>query len=151
GFRPLAAPIGYYARPLRPLRQILTHPRRWHWKAPARLVRNALWSRAPQIELGNWTAEVVEPAKCTQWPASESSLAVFRRDAPGFEYLARCPAIRTSFHVVRKDGAIAGYFLLVFVPGQARIADAWVGNDWPKLFALAAKEAYKNPDVAELT
>jgi len=155
GFRPLSN-IGYYARPLRPVRQILTHPRRLHWKAPARFLRNSWWSRSPRISVGAWSAHPTAPDAHTVWPSSESStIAVFHRNAGGFAYLSRCPVIRSAFYQVRNNSVPAGYFLLVYVPGQARIADAWIPDrdplSWQKLFTLAEREARKDPDVAELT
>lgn len=155
GFRPLGAPLGYYARPLRPLRQIVTHPQGVHWKAPARFLRNAFWSKSAGISLENWSAAAADPRENSAWPSSYGNAAVFHRDAPGFEYLRRCPVIRTRFYMVRKADSLAGYFLLVFVPGQARIADAWIQDggpqSWQKLFALAEAEARKDPKIAELT
>ena len=137
------------------MRQILTHPRRLHWKAPARFLRNSWWSRSPRISVGAWSAHPTAPDAHTVWPSSESStIAVFHRNAGGFAYLSRCPVIRSAFYQVRNNSVPAGYFLLVYVPGQARIADAWIPDrdplSWQKLFTLAEREARKDPDVAEL-
>jgi hypothetical protein len=154
GFRPLAK-IGYYARPVRPWRQIHTHQWRRQWKAPVRLARNAWWSRRPAISLGQWSARASDPGENPVWPSPRETAAVCARDAGGFRYLARCPVMRTAFYTLRNGPDAAGYFLLAFVPGQARIADAWTPSDdpqdWQRLFALAEAEALRNPEVAEIT
>lgn len=153
GFRPIAQ-LDYYARPLRPWKQILTHQYRWHWKTPARLLRNGWWSLWPRIEVGYWSATCVDPQDNTLWPFPLPGVVVFKRNSDKFRYLALCPLIQTRFYIVCKRDTAVGYFVLTFAPGQARIADAWTPSkdpaSWEKLFALATEEALRHPGANEI-
>lgn len=155
GFRPLNE-IQSFAKPLRPIRQILTH--QWtNWKSPLRLARNSWWSvspPSPQPESG-WSSRQVEAEEIGIWPAPREGLAVLRRGAPGFRYCSGSGVLKTTLHLVEYNGAQAGYFYLAFVPGLARIADAWAVNAdpaaWKQVYALAIRRARQEPGINEIT
>jgi hypothetical protein len=130
GFKPRNE-VQVFALPLRPLAQALSRPSQ-DWKAPARLVRGALWaSRASRTVKAGWTTrrEETDP------------------------YLAACPVATFELHTVLQNGVPKGRFCLVYVPGQARIADAWVEGhspgDWTQLYLLATNEARAHKSANE--
>ena len=61
-------------------------------------------------------------------PVSSGRLTACLRGAALFRYLEQCPIARHELYVAREGGRLKGYFLLSFVPGQARVADAWVNG-----------------------
>ncbi|MBZ5678396.1 MAG: hypothetical protein LAP61_29530 [Acidobacteriia bacterium] len=156
GFKP-AATMQILARPLRPLRQALTHPRR-DWKLPARLLRNTAWiviksAHAP----AGWVAERVLPGAIPEavLPLAALDLAVATRYPALFEYMSKCPTARHQIWLVRHRNEPRGYFVLSFVPGQARVADAWVlsreSEEWRALYVLAVQAALEEGSTAEIT
>lgn len=143
GFKPRNV-IRYYARPLRPLRQVRTHQRREGLRAIVRLARNSAWSWIPQQVPENWSAHRIVaadlPARC--WPQPTPELAVFERTPALFHYLTQCPTTEVRLYGIQDSGKWKGYFVLVFVPGTARVADAWTtsGVDgWRALYRLASR------------
>ena len=155
GFKPVTT-MQLLARPLRPLRQVLNHQRR-NWKLPARLLRNTTWTmRAASVPTG-WTAEPVHPADIPGdlLPSPAPGLAVAVRSAALFEYLLKCPSAKYQLWLVRDGNVPCGYFLLSFVPGQARVADAWIAStkdeSWLALYALSVQVALRDATVAEIT
>jgi hypothetical protein len=154
GFKPSAA-MRMLARPLRPLRQALTLERR-NWKVPAKLIRNALWAMSGAAVPAGWTAEPVSPEGIPEsvLPTPAPERAVASRSTTLFDYILKCPTARYQLFLLRQDGKPCGYFLLSFVPGQARVADAWViagADGWRALYALAIQAALKNDGAAEIT
>jgi hypothetical protein len=153
-------PVGemkFYARPLRPWQQARTHQRR-NWKLPARAARNWLWNaRCPAAAPPGWTSQRVQahemPAEV--FPVSNTRATACLRDADLFRYYEQCPIARHELHLVNRLGEPAGYFLLSQVPGQARVADAWVRSDnvdeWEALYRLAAAAAVERDGIAEIT
>jgi hypothetical protein len=144
GFQPHNT-IRYYARPLRPLQQALTHQDRT-WKTPARIVRSLVWRYLPPLSVGKgWSACRIEPASlpASVLPRPSGELAVFERSPELFQYLGGCPVAACELYLVERDGRRYGYFCLFLVPGTARIADAWAVSPeaWRALFALAATTA----------
>ena len=151
GFKP-AATMQMLARPLRPLRQALTHQRR-NWKLPARLLRNTAWIMNGISHPAGWTAWQIQPSELPDavLPTPSANQAVGVRSAALFEYLAKCPSARYELWRISYGGEPRGYFLLSFVPGQARIADAWVSDgNWSALYALAIKVAFQERSSAEI-
>jgi hypothetical protein len=155
GFR-AATTMQLLARPLRPVRQALTHQRR-NWKLPARLLRNAAWVMRGAPAPTGWVAEPVHPGEILDavLPSPTQGLAVACRSPALFEYMLKCPTARYQIWLVRQDGEPRGYFLLSFVPGQARVADAWIASaqseSWRALYALAIRIALQDSSVAEIT
>jgi len=123
------------ARPLRPLRQILTHQRRG-WKLAPRLIRNWMWSRGAAGQgTEGWHAAEVDPPKLS---ADLGIDPVFsRRGRAFFEYLGRCPAVPFRIYEIRRDEASLGYFVLGLSRGQARLAGLWLREAGPKPWRIA--------------
>jgi hypothetical protein len=88
-------------------------------------------------------------------PVSSERVTACSRTNRQFTYLERCPIARHEFYVARELEKTRGYFLLSRVPGQARVADAWVKSDdvgeWIALYSVAAQIALETGDVAEIT
>jgi hypothetical protein len=156
GYRP-AGKMKYYARPLRPWLQARTHKRR-NLKLPARFARNWLWAMLwPAIGPPGWSAERVAPDQIPRevLPVSSEYVTACQRSVAQFRYFEQCPIARHELYVVRDRGKVKGYFLLSVVPGQARVADAWVNggeiHEWDALYRLAMKTALDAYNVAEIT
>jgi hypothetical protein len=157
GYRPRNE-VRTLALPLHPLRQIVTS-NRWNWKTPGRLARNLLWSRRKALPADGWHAQPVAPLEISRagvpWPAGNPRTLMLERNPELFEYLSNCPAARAAFFLAIRDSEPAGYFCLMFLPGQARIADAWVAStrveDWIQTYALAIELASRRPGVNEVT
>lgn len=149
GFKPIGE-MRFYSRPLRPFRQFLTHQRR-NIKLPARWLRNMVWAqRSGHARPTGWNATPAEPDQISTGVLSSTS----KRTPAQFRYLMTCPAARFTLYIVRQNEAPRGYFLLSFVPGQARIADAWIDGDlreWTVLYQLAVAEAFEDAGAAEVT
>jgi hypothetical protein len=155
GHRPFAD-LAVYARPLRALRQALTHHRR-DWTLPARLARNLAWTMQARVPAApGWSAEPVEPGELpdTVLPAPQPGLAVAARSHGLFRYLLQCPAVRHQLFIVEHGQEPVGYFLLSFPPGQARICDAFTGEHtpaaWARLYGLAIRSALREGSAAEI-
>ena len=156
GYRP-SGEMKYYARPLRPWLQARTHQRR-NLKLPARFARNWLWAmRWPATASPDWNAERVAPEQIPpeMLPVSSGRVTACVRNAALFGYVEQCPIARHELYVARDRSRLKGYFLLSFVPGQARVADAWVNggeiHEWEALYRLAVKTALDARNVAEVT
>lgn len=156
GFRPRTT-VTRFARPLRPLRQALTHQYR-NWRTPLRYLRNWRWS-ANSIDVGSdWAACSIAPSdfEKTLAPAPGQRSAPFTFAGSGEAALAltRCPIVNTHAYSVLHKGRGAGYFILTRVPGQARLVDACAFSgtmeDWRSLYSLACKTALDLPDVNEI-
>ena len=156
GYRPVGE-IKYYSRPLHVWRQFLTHSRR-DFRLPARLIRNFLWSRRAGVKAPKgWMAERIAPEQMPLevLPRSSSTVTACERSTGLFRYLQDCPTARHELYLARRDGRRAGYFVLSFPPGQARVADSWVDGDgvedWKALYGLAVHTAHKNSQAGEVT
>lgn len=152
GFR-VAQELTLWARPASPLRQALTH-HQFDARLPARCARNTCWRYWPPLG-PSWRVEEVVPEEVPEdlWPRPEPHLAVFRRSAALFRYLAGCPSARVRLYWATGAQA-AGYFCLSRVPGVAKIIDAWTPSpaveDWAALYASAFREALADPEVFEV-
>lgn len=146
------------ARPLRPLRQALTHPRR-NWKLPARFLRNLVWSRSGTARppFGWEAVPVVDPASApAEWWADAASGTHCLRTAEWYRYILSSPRTRFELYDLRRRGETRGFFCLARCPGQARVADYRTLNegsreDWEALAALAVERARDDRDSAEIT
>jgi len=155
GFKP-AGVMHSFVRPLRPWKQFLTHNRR-DWKLPARFVRNALWVAKTSVDVpAGWSAEPIDAASLPDavLPSPSTDMAVCGRTKDFFAYLNACPIARFQLLLIRRDGSPVGYALLSFVPGIARIADAWsidqTVDSWSAIYALACRAALEDGSAAEL-
>ena len=70
------------------------------------------------------------------------------------DFLARCPGANLSAYRIRQSGRERGYFLLNRVHWQSRIIDISVDSaeiaDWQAAYALAAREAGRDPQTCEI-
>jgi hypothetical protein len=68
--------------------------------------------------------------------------------------MSGCPTARFELYVVKQGSEPRGYFLLSFVPGQARLADAWIfpgtQDNWMILAKLAIRAAHDSGSSAEM-
>lgn len=146
------------ARPLRPVRQALTHPRR-DWRLPARFLRNLVWSRS-----GSWrppagweAVPVADPTTAPeQWWTDAVSGTRCLRTADWYRYILSSPEPRFELYDLRRRGETRGFFCLSRCPGQARVADYRIlgeaaTEDWLALAALAIGSARRDASSAEIT
>ena len=157
GYRQCGAVTGF-VRPLHPLRLLVpsVHPA---WRVPPRVLRSALWKlQAPRLDLHGWqanrlTAEALAPL-APVLPTGREGFAVLERSPELFRYTLECPMAAMSLFVVQQAGEVRGYFLLSFAMRQVRLADCWLNSsdpaDWRVLIQLAAREASRYPQAAEL-
>ena len=156
GFRPHGE-VHTYARPLRPLRQAFTHQHR-NWKLPARFIRNSWWARTRADDRDReWSAQRVEPEQVPEevLPDPAQNMSAAERSPGIFRYFLQCPITRYQLYVVSQRSRAVGYFMLSFVPGQARVADAWsvpaTTESWKALYALAVSAALDEGSASELS
>jgi hypothetical protein len=145
GFRTVAEALTW-ARPIRPLRQMLKHPSR-DWRLPPRFARNLWWSQIPLRQLSSDWAAFAATAEGFAIPAGE-------RDESFFRYLQQCPvATCLTFNIANK-GRVVGFFALSVVREQARVAGVWLESPSPEIwriaFHLAHNAALKHTNVSEL-
>ncbi len=157
GFRRYGAAT-LYVRALHPLR-CLTFSARWTWKTPLKFLRSVVWAiAAPAVHCGDWVTRQLTPEQVQSiaavLPSAGANRAVLERSTALFTYLLDCPIATVTLHSVEKAGHIRGYFMLAFVPGQARLVDCWIDSsepdDWQALVQCAVHVARQAPGVAEL-
>jgi len=129
------------ARPLRPLRQIMSHQHR-NWKLAARLFRNTGWSMGRSSE---GAADEIGPG---EFAGSIDRLAA-PRDPGFFEYLLRCPAMKTRLCRITD-----GHFVIGVLRGQARMGGIWLRDAnrdaWRAAYAIAQQTAAQMNDAIEI-
>jgi len=115
------------ARPLRPLRQMLSHQYA-DWRIPARFVRNALWSLIPaKTKVKGWAlSDRFNEALCPSLllenvPTAAHSDAFFR-------YLKHCPTAEIKTFELEKEGHFVGRIVLSFLHNQVRIVGVWLNH-----------------------
>lgn len=147
-----------FVRTLRPL-GVLSDYRRTHWRIMPRLVRSILWTvSAPAPSVRGWSVRKVGldsiGGLTSVLPVPRADLAVMERTAGAFAHALECPTARMELYVAERGNETRGYFLLAFVPGQARIADCWavepITEDWAALVQLAVDTARRDSSVAEV-
>ena len=157
GYRPCGAVVGY-ARPLSSL-ALLRRPTRARWKLAPRVARSALWRFAARARaVSNFSARRIgldDLAPIAGVLPSEDGSLPFLERSPGFlRHALACPIAPVELHAVEHAGRICGYFVLSFVPGQARLVDWWIESRTPgarsALLALAVNHARARPGLAEL-
>jgi len=156
GFQRRGTVIGF-VRPLQPLGVLWDHRR--NWRILPRLVRSFLWTvSAPAIPVRGWAVRRVGPdsigSLTSVLPTPRADLAVMERTAGSLTHALQCPIARMELYAAERDGDTRGYFLLAFVPGQARIADCWaaepIAEDWTAVVQLAVDTAKSDSGVAEI-
>jgi hypothetical protein len=156
GFRPHNE-VQVFARPLKPFRQMVTHQDR-SWKSPVRLARNLAWSLGRAAAMAGWSAREIDPQSAgsiaVPFPEPSGNRCVFEQSGERLAYLRACPTAESRLYAVFIQDRITGYFFLTFVPGQARVSDAWLETDdvnrWGNLYRLAAQAASAHPDANEV-
>ncbi len=157
GYRSWGTVTGY-VRTLAPL-GILRRPSRSAWKRWPRVARSAFWClAAPRSDLGDWRVRKVGPEEldCLSavLPAQRPGLTVFVRTVEALRHVLACPIIPVELFVLERGGQVGGFFLLSYVPGQARLADAWMASedpaDWRALAYAAVQQALHHGGMAEL-
>ncbi|HTS66839.1 MAG TPA: hypothetical protein VMH28_32670 [Candidatus Acidoferrales bacterium] len=151
--------LQFFARVVQPWRQFRSDPFPRGWKAPARLVRNTLRSRAglPPIP-PDWSAHPVASFDMSCQPLLEArvhSPFPSTRRTPGLmNYLIACPAALYSAALVRQKGELRGWYVVSRAGGQSRIADLWLDSnlvsDWAAAYSLALRAAAGDPATCEV-
>jgi hypothetical protein len=156
GFRPHGE-LDWFARPVRPLGQVLTAAERG-WRSPARLLRNTFWRLSPPLSLPRgWSAPPLAPEDVPErlWPQPSPAVAVIARDTDFYRYFVDSPSARHVLFGLEKGGELVGYFCLASTPHVARIADLWLPStdvdDWCDGFRTAAVMAARDKDVYEVS
>jgi hypothetical protein len=158
GFADSGTVVTQYARPIRPL-LYLTAADAPRWRLAARCVRNTLWAlrapaAAPRVQRSRSVAADELGRAPIPWPAAKNGGAVLERSPALMLYWLQCPAASLELHVVENGGAVQGYFVLTYAPGQARLADCWLESDdpegWDALVQLAVAQAARHRTVAEV-
>jgi hypothetical protein len=143
-------------RPLRPVRQILTHQQR-SWKLAPRLFRNWMWSmptgRNPHPR---WKATEIAPRDISPkiYTAGMSDASGVPRPPAFFEYLLRCPVAHFCLYGIVDGGERMGHFAIGVVRGQVRIAGVWLRNPtreaWASAYFLAQQAARRLKGANEI-
>lgn len=153
--------VSGYVRVLSPL-HILRNARAREdgWKAGARFARSVVWSAlASEPSSGTWrvrrvTADELQDGSHTIIPQTTSNLLLFERSETFLRYFIGCPIVPIELYVMEREHLAQGYFILSFVPGQARLADCWINStshsDWLALVQLAVNAASQRDGLAEL-
>lgn len=120
GFRRVAE-AWTWSRPIRPWRQMFLHQER-DWRLPARLLRNAWWSKMPPHACRrDWAAVEIAPAEVRGWCGSAGE-----RNATFFRYLQRCPVAGCRVFRVTEASRERGFFALTTIHRQARVIGVWL-------------------------
>ena len=157
GYR-LCGTVAGYVRTLSPF-ALLWQPTAKSWKLGPRWVRSAIWVRSVRAStIGEWRSRRIEPTEVERivdaLPKEGQPCAFLERSVGGLRHALACPIVPVELHAVERAGRIRGYFVLSFVPGQARLADWWIDSedsaDRRALLELAVSRAKPRPGVAEL-
>ncbi|MGH8318309.1 MAG: hypothetical protein ACREUL_10065 [Steroidobacteraceae bacterium] len=129
------------------------------WKRVPRLARRAFWTlTAPRAVNDGWQAHPLLRSELRRidsvLPEGRGGLSVSERSACQLNYMLDCPAARMQVYALEQESRLRGYFVLAFVPGQARLVDAWVASeaesDWRSMVQCAVREAKREEEVAEV-
>jgi hypothetical protein len=157
GFRSWGSVNGY-VRTLHPLR-LLRSAENSGWRLLPRFVRSVLWTvTAPWRFSGDWQVRRISANEARSLarvlPASTREMTVIERSEGLFNHALMCPIAPMELYAVERAGRLRGYFMLAFVPAQARLADCWMDSgdpaDWRALVQCAVRQAKRTPGVAEL-
>ncbi len=157
GFRPCGATT-LYVRVLRPLLGLKDRVH-WNWKTLPRIGRNVLSAlSAPAARCGAWHAPRIAREQvqsiASVLPCARADMTVLERTPASLTYFLDCPIAPMVLHGLEKAGQRRGYFLLAFVPGQARLVDCWVDSedpdDWRAMVHCAVHAALQSPGIGEL-
>jgi hypothetical protein len=142
-------------RPLRPLRQMLTHQHR-NWKLAPRLLRNSMWAFSKGAGSSEkWRAAEVSANNIAGILTSEATPGhASPRPADFFEYLLRSPGVPFRVYSISEGAQTMGHFALSVVRDQARVAGVWLreaGREaWAAAYHLARITAQDLPGTCEV-
>ena len=131
-----------WARPLRPLRQVLHHQRR-NWRLAPRYLRNL------------WLANIPPRPAATEWSASlAADYATPERGTGFFSYLGSCSEAEVLTFSILNSGRDEGCFTLATASLQARIAGIWLRDpsvqNWSAALALAERMTMQHTNACEI-
>ncbi len=146
-----------HARVVRPWLQFRSTPDP-SWKAPLRLLRNAMWSlpSLPALPKGWHVSRISRFDSSLESVLHRTAPEVFtsRRTVLGLNYILSCPAASFSAFVVSQSQRPCGYFLLSQVGKQTRIVDLHVESEdseaWMAACILAERTAAEIPETCEI-
>jgi hypothetical protein len=142
------------ARPLRPIRQMLSHPC-LDWRSPARFARNTLWSMTPlSAQLEGWTVDVPDLSGTADEAARADSFSCAPRPNAFFRYMECCPVARITVVQLHKDGRGQGRMALSLLHQQARVVGVWLNHASPEnlraAYGLAQQVARRMRSALEI-
>jgi hypothetical protein len=146
------------ARPLHPLKQILTHQYR-NWKLAPRLVRNLFWALPKKQHNGlleGWRSEEIGPGEVSEefYSQNMADTCFSPRPPDFFEYLLRCPVMPIRLYGIRDQRGSKGHFAIGLLRGQARLAGVWLQSadceSWQAAFSLAQQAAMQLEGANEI-
>jgi len=147
-----------YARPLRPLRQIVSHPNR-DWKLGVRLARNTLWSASKaggnRVPPG-WKVSRIEPgAILGDLYKGRMGEDYFSPRPPAFfEYILCCPALPIHLYGIEDERGLRGHFAMGVMRGQALVTGVWIREPdreaWAGAYSQAQQVAMGLEDANEI-
>jgi hypothetical protein len=77
-----------------------------------------------------------------------------RRTVEDLNYMLRCPVVEMRGFLLRRRGAIAGYFIFGKAGWEGRIVDLFIDstgvNDWSLAYAAAAETIGREPEVCRI-
>jgi hypothetical protein len=154
GFRHVGEVVTF-ARVVRPWKQHVNRPKENPLKAVARLARNVAWSLPPgTAETVGWRIEPLERFETWAEVGDESGFASPYRTAEYLNYWLRLPVAKVMPFAILHDEKRRGYFLLVNIQGQTRLADIRVFSkdpaQWRVAYGFATREAEANPLTYEI-
>jgi hypothetical protein len=140
-------------RPLRPLRQMLTH-RPLDWKAPARFARSTMQSLTPaHTPSQGWGIQEGVGDSETHSQSSDTAPSAFRSNA-FFRYLQKCPSAQIKVFQVLEDGRHVGRIALSLAHHQLRVAGVWLNDPSPEArcaaYSLALRAAREMDSAFEI-
>ena len=157
GYRPYGDVTGY-VRPLHPLR-LLTGVTEPSWKVLPRVARSSIWHlSAHRTRCGEWRAHQIASGDvgriASVLPARGREFDLLERTEGLMRHTLACPIVPMELYALERSGGLAGYFVLAYAPGQARLVDSSVVTgepaDWRALIQCAVCEAARHGDAAEL-
>lgn len=144
------------ARPVRPMRQILSHQHQ-NFKLAPRFARNWFWSINPRNNpVSGWKANEIFPERVDDLSIPQDPTASLSspRTSAFFQYYLRCPSIKFQLYQAENDNRPQGYFVMGVLRGQARIAGVWLRDPnpeaWRAVYSLAQSVAVRQREATEI-
>jgi hypothetical protein len=144
--------IRYYARPLRPWRHFAQSAK--GSRDLARFARNLYWGWIPRLpRAGSWRCRGARPGE--EVFSHGGSFVPIVRTRAWFDYLLRCPVVRTELVILEKAGTPCGHAFLANAQGSVRVADFVVAGEVSQpgriaAFSALARYIAAQPGAAEM-